>query len=202
MTIYGQSWGRAARGAALPGSVRPQRQRAGQGASGPRSPSLGPPPPRPARPAPPFGPCPRLGLGPSDLRRGRPRGSCRARRGNKWARMPYEISKCRAPVPPGWAPALLDPSAIVGAWAARPSLGARGAGDYGRRSVSAPPPSGATGGDPAPWREAKLAFRAGPGAASASPKGPAGIVDQEVARSPALLQSGGHPSGWRQQVTG
>lgn len=62
LTIYGQSWGRAARGAALPGSARPQRQRAGQGASRPLSPGLGPPPPRPARPAPPFGPCPRLGL--------------------------------------------------------------------------------------------------------------------------------------------
>lgn len=64
LTIYGQSWGRAARGAALPGSARPQRQRAGQGASRPRRPGLGPPPPRTARPAPPFGPCPRLGLGP------------------------------------------------------------------------------------------------------------------------------------------
>lgn len=81
----------------------------------------------------------------------------------------------------------------------------RGAGEgYGRRPVSAPPPSGAAAGDPAPGGEgwAKLAFLARPGAAPASPKGPAGIVDQEVARSPALLQSGGHPSGWRQQVTG
>lgn len=47
-----------------------------------------------------------------------------------------------------------------------------------------------------------MVLRAGPVGAPAFLKGLVGSADQEVARSPALLQSGGRPSRWRQQVTG
>uniref|UniRef100_A0A8B9X118 WD repeat-containing protein 1 n=1 Tax=Bos mutus grunniens TaxID=30521 RepID=A0A8B9X118_BOSMU len=105
LTIYGQSWGASrARGAALPGSARPQRLRAGQGASRPLRPGLGPPPPplsAPCTPGAVFRPLsPGSASARSDSRRARPlQALWRARRGNKWARMPYEIKKVFASLP-------------------------------------------------------------------------------------------------------
>lgn len=96
--------------------------------------------------------------------------------------------------------ALPDPSAIGGAWAAR--RGPRRGG--GVRAQAGERPA-ALGGYQRPSQQGgapKLALRDGPVAALALTEGPAGIVDQEVARSLALLQSGCLPSGWRQQVTG
>lgn len=158
LTIYGQSWGRAARGAALPGSARPRRQRAGQGASGPWSRGLGPPPPRPARPAPPFGPFPGAASARSGSRRGRSPRVWRARRGHPWARMPYEISKCRARGPRGGARA-------AGPLGPRPSRGVGGsAGVHGRGGgarAQAHERRAALGGDPGTGTP--QSWRCGPG---------------------------------------
>lgn len=201
LTIYGQSWGRAARGAALPGSARPQRQRAGQGASGPRAPASD----RPLRARHARRrlsvPTPGSASARSGWRRGRPGGCRRARRGNKWARMPYEISKRRGPPAPGVGARAAGPLGSGGAWAAQGGARARGRGaGSGRRAPRRP--RGRPAGTPA--RGDPEVGVAGPGAAHPlrPRRAPAGTVDQEVARSAALLQSGGRPSRWRQQVTG
>ena len=141
----------------------------------------------------------------SDSRRARPLEALwRARRGNKWARMPYEISKCRGPVRPpprGWAPALpacLAPSAIGRVRAVR--RGPRGAGEgCGSRLVSAPPPSrgrrAAIPGRRGKARRAPQSWRCGRGPAEA-PVSPCRAwlrerADQEVAPVPCA------PSKWR-----
>ena len=207
LTIYGQSWGASrARGAALPGSARPQRLRAGQGASRPLRPGLGPPSPplsAPCTPGAAFRPLsPGSASARSDSRRARPlQALWRARRGNKWARMPYEISKCRGPVrppPQGWAPALpvcLAPSAIGRVRAVR--RGPRGAGEgCGSRLVSAPPPSrGRRAGRRGKARRAPQSWRCGRGPAEASASPCRAWLreraDQEVAPVPCA------PSKWR-----
>lgn len=134
---------------------------------------------------------------------GGPGGSRRARRGNKWARMPYEISKCRGPVTPAvGAHAAGPPRSSAGR--GRPG-GVSGRGGWGRARAGEPPAAlGTPGGDPRPGGGGapKLVLRAGLVGAPASLKGLVGSADQEVARAPALLQSGGRPSRWRQQVTG
>jgi hypothetical protein len=75
------------------GFGRPQRQRAGQARAGlgarPRT-----APSAPGTPGAAFRAVPGLGLGEVRLERSRPPGCWRAWRGNKWARMPYEISEC------------------------------------------------------------------------------------------------------------
>lgn len=61
--------------------------------------------------------------------------------------MPYEISKCRGPVPPGWAPTPPAPSAIRGArGAGRPAGPCRGGG-VRARAGERPAALGAPGGD-------------------------------------------------------
>lgn len=118
---------------------------------------------------------------------GGPRGSRRARRGNKWARMPYEISKCRAGGP------------RVGARAAcplgqRPSRGVGGsAGVHGRgggaRARAHERPA-ALGGDPGPGTP-KVG---GAGRACGAPSPPTGLAGD---RGPGSRTVPGAPSKWR-----
>lgn len=225
LTIYGQSWGASrARGAALPGSARPQRQRAGQGASRPRRPGLGPPPPphsAPCTPGAAFRPLSLVSASArSDSRRARPLEALwRARRGNKWARMPYEISKCRGPVraprPRGWAPAL---PACLPAWPLghRPGVGgpARSAGRGGGvREPAGERPAALRGRRAAIPRRAgegeegapKLAMRSGPrGSPRISLQGLVKGARRPGSRAGPLrsFKVAAAPPGWRQQVTG
>lgn len=122
---------------------------------------------------------------------GGPGGSRRARLGNKWARMPYEISKCRGPVTPAvGAHAAGPPRSSAGR--GRPG-GVSGRGGWGRARAGEPPAAlGTPGGDPRPGGGCPKVGTAG--WARGSPRVPEGPGRE---RGPGSRAGPCAPSKWR-----